>query len=82
MLFATGIDLQPGESPSSVQAQLEDSEHHLYSLLVESVLPLPNLPFSQIVVKLPDSITVDGDYQITLTFRGTISNKPLIRINR
>ena len=82
MLFATGIDLLPGESPSSVQVQLEDSNHHLYPLVVESVLPVPNLPFSQLVVKLPDSITVEGDHQLSLIFHGTTSNKPLIRIVR
>jgi hypothetical protein len=82
MLFATGVDLLPGESSSSVQVQLEDSEHHFYPLVVESVLPLPNLPFSQIVTKLPDSIAVEGDHQISITFHGTTSNKPLIRINR
>jgi hypothetical protein len=82
MLFATGIDLLPGEPSSSVQAQLEDSDHHLYPLVVESILPLPNLPFSQITVKLPDSITMEGDHQITLTFHGTTSNKPLIHIVR
>ena len=82
MLFATGIDLLPGESISSVQVQLEDRDHHLYPLVVESILPLPNLPFSQIVVKLPDSIAVEGDHQISLTFHGTTSNKPLMSIVR
>lgn len=82
MLFATGIDLQPGEPPSSVQAYLEDSDHHLYPLVVESILPLPNLPFSQITLKLPDFITMEGDHQISLTFHGTTSNKPLISIVR
>ena len=82
MLFATGIDLLPGESPSSVQVQLEDSAHHIYPLVVESILPLPNLPFSQIIVKLPDSISVEGNHQITVTFHGVSSNKPLINIVR
>jgi hypothetical protein len=82
MLFATGVDLLPGESPASVQVQLEDSQHHIYPLVVESILPLPNLPFSQIVAKLPDSISVEGDYQISITFHGTTSNKPLLSIHR
>jgi uncharacterized repeat protein (TIGR01451 family) len=83
MLFATGIDLLPGESASSVQVQLEDGEHHLYPLVVESVLPVPNLPsLTQLVVKLPDTIAVEGDFQLTLTFRGTTSNKPLVHITQ
>jgi hypothetical protein len=82
MFFATGIDLQPGESSSSVQVQIEDTEHHLYPLVVESILPVPDFPFSQIIAKLPDSITVEGDHQLSLTFRGATSNKPLISIVR
>jgi aldose sugar dehydrogenase len=82
VLFATGIDLLPGESPSSVQVQLEDSEHHLYPLVVEAILPVPNFPFSQITVKLPDSIAVEGDFLISLTFRGTTGNKPVVSIVR
>jgi aldose sugar dehydrogenase len=82
MLFATGIDLLPGEPPSSVQVQLEDSEHHLYPLIVEDIRKLPGFPFSQIIVKLPDSITLEGDHQISITFRGITSHKSLISIIR
>ena len=32
MLFATGIELLPGESPSAVVVQLEDSQNHIYPL--------------------------------------------------
>ena len=79
MFFATGIELLPGES---IQVQLEDTDHHLYPLFVEDIRPLPTLPFSQITVKLPDSISVEGDFQLSLTFHGVISNKPLISIIR
>jgi aldose sugar dehydrogenase len=79
MLFATGIDLLPGES---ITVQLEDTDHHIYPLFVEDIRKLPNLPFSQIIVKLPDSITLEGDHQLSLTFHGVTSNKPLITILR
>ena len=82
MLFATGIDLLPGESQSSITVQLEDSEHRLYPLVVEDIRKLPTFPFSQIVVKLPNSITVEGDHQISITFRGITSNKPPLRVVR
>ena len=82
MLFATGIDLLPGEPPSSVQVQLEDSDHHLYPLVVEDIRKLPTFPFSQITAKLPDTIAISGDFQLSLTFRGTTGNKPLISIVR
>jgi hypothetical protein len=79
MLFATGIDLLPGES---ISVQLEDSDHHLYPLVVEDISKLPTFPFSQITLKLPDTITIEGDFQISLTFHGVTSNKPLITIVR
>jgi hypothetical protein len=82
MLFATGIDLLPGETASSVQVQLEDSEHRIYPLLVEDIRKVPGFDFSQITVKLPDSITLEGDHQITLTLRGITGNKPLISLVR
>ena len=83
MLFATGIELQAGESPSSVVVQLEDSQNRIYPLVVEDIRKVPNLDWlSQIVVKLPDSIETEGDFRITLTFRGTTGNKPAIRIVR
>ncbi|HEX7332149.1 MAG TPA: PQQ-dependent sugar dehydrogenase [Pyrinomonadaceae bacterium] len=83
MLFATGIELLPGESTSAVVVQLEDSQNRIYPLVVEDIRKVPNLDWlSQIVVKLPDSIETEGDFRITLTFRGTTGNKPSIRIVR
>jgi uncharacterized repeat protein (TIGR01451 family) len=83
MVFATGIELLPGESPSVVQVQIEDNQNRIYSLLVEDVRKVPNFDsLSQIVVKLPDSIDSEGDFRISLTFRGTTGNKPLINIVR
>src|SRR6185369_15049733 len=79
MFFATGIDLIPGES---INVQLEDTDHHLYPLLVEDIRKLPTFPFSQITVKLPDSLTIEGDFQLSLTLHSVTSNKPLISIIR
>lgn len=79
IFFATGLNLLPGES---ITVQLEDTDHHLYPLVVEDIRPLPNFPFSQITVKLPDSISLEGDFQLSLTFHGITSNKPLLNIVR
>jgi len=77
MIFAIGIE------PSGVAVQLEDSHNHVYQLVVEDIRKVPNVDWlSQIVVKLPDSIDSDGDHSISLTFRGTTSNKPSISIIR
>jgi len=83
MLFATGIELTAGEGPSAVMVQAQDSQNRVYPLVVEDVRKVPNLDWlSQIVVRLPDSIDVEGDYQISITFRGTVGNKALISIVR
>jgi glucose/arabinose dehydrogenase len=79
VVFATSLDLQPGES---VTVQLEDSEHRIYPLVVEDIRKVPGFDFSQITVKLPDSIVLEGDHQIALTLRGITSNKPVISIIR
>ncbi len=80
MLFATGIELTPGEA---LVVQAQDSQNRVYPLVVEDVRKVPNLDWlSQIVVRLPDSIESDGDFQISITFRGTVGNKALISIVR
>ena len=82
-VFVTGIELSSTETPSSVLVQLEDNQNHIYPLVVEDLRKVPNLDWlSQIVVKLPDSIATEGDFRISITFRGTTGNKPVIRIVR
>ena len=83
MLFATGIELTPPESLSAVVVQLEDSQNRIYPLVVEDVRKVPNFDsLSQLVVRLPDSIESEGDFRISITFRGTTGNKPLISVVR
>lgn len=83
LLFVTGVELSPGESPSAVLVQLEDGANRIYPLVVEDVRRVPNLDgVSQIVVKLPDAIESEGEFRISVTFRGTTGNKPQIRIIR
>jgi hypothetical protein len=80
MLFATGIELAPRET---VAVQAQDSQTRVYPLVVEDVRKVPNLDWlSQIVVRLPDSIDVEGDFQISITCRGTVGNKAVISIVR
>jgi hypothetical protein len=82
-LFATGIELTPGEGPSDLTVQAQDSQNRVYPLVVEDVRKVPNFDWlSQIVVRLPDSIESDGDFQISITFRGTVGNKALISMVR
>jgi uncharacterized repeat protein (TIGR01451 family) len=83
MLFASGIDLVPGENSSAVVVQVEDSQHHVHQLVVEDIRKVPGFDsLSQIVVRLPDSIETEGDYLISLSFHGVTGNKALISIVR
>ena len=80
VLFASGIDLMPGES---VSVQIEDFLNRSYPLVVEDIRRVPNFDWlTQIVVKLPDAIEIEGDYRVSLTFRGTTGNKASITIVR
>jgi uncharacterized repeat protein (TIGR01451 family) len=79
MLFATGIELPSGE----LLIHAQDSQNRVYPLVVEDVRKVPNLDWlSQIVVRLPDSIDVEGDFHLSLTYRGTAGNKALVSIIR
>jgi len=82
MLFATGLEPTPGDSPLLVTVQLEDTQSRIYHLVAEDVRQVPNFDFSQIVVKLPDSIDTEGDFRVRLVYRSNISNKATIRIFR
>jgi len=79
MLFVTGIEILP--SLSSVQVQLQDNQSRVYPLSVEDVRQVPGFEtLAQIVVRLPDSIQADGDFNISVTFRGVTGNRPLVTI--
>jgi len=81
LLFATGIELLPDETASAIMVRLEDNQNRIYPLVVEDVRKVPNFDWlSQIVVKLPDSIDSEGDFHISITFRGVTGNKPVIGI--
>jgi uncharacterized repeat protein (TIGR01451 family) len=83
MLFTSGIDLLPNESSSAITVQIDDVLNRSYPLVVEDVRKVPNFDsLTQIVVRLPDSIELVGDYRISVTFRGTTSNKASINIVR
>ena len=81
MLFATGLELMPGESTSVVTAQAEDSAHQIYPLAVEYVGKVSNFDWlTQVNVKLPDGIVGGGDILVSISVRGSASNKVIIGI--
>lgn len=77
-LFATNLELKQG---LVITAQAVDPQQTVHQLQVEFVGGLPTFPgFTQIVVKLPDGITIAGDLQITITVRGKTSNVVLVGV--
>lgn len=73
-LFATDIELLPGEDASAVSAVIEDSQQRLMQVPVEFVGKVPNVDsFTQIVIRLPFPIIRDGT-RISISLRGASSN--------
>ena len=80
-LFATGLELMPGESISVVTAQAEDSAHLVYPLTVEYVGKVPKFDWlTQVNVRLPDGLAGAGDVLVSVSLRGAASNKVIIGI--
>jgi glucose/arabinose dehydrogenase len=81
MLFATDADLLPGENTFALIAQAEDSLLTIYPLTVEFVGKVPGFDaLTEIVVKLPASISGNRDLLVSITLHGRTSNKVRIRI--
>lgn len=79
ILLANNIDSFPGEDLSTLTVQME-GQGSLYNLEVESVRKVPNEGLTQVVVKLPQEITNYGDYRVSISLAGTVSNKAIVRI--
>lgn len=81
MLFATNMDLLPGEDSSAVTARAEDAAMNVFPLTVEFVGKVPGLDqFTQIVVKLPDNTPSNQPLFVSATLRGLTTNKVTIRM--
>ena len=81
MLFATGLELMPGENISVVTAQAEDSGHRIYPLTVEYVGKVPNFDwYTQVNVRLSDGLAGAGDVLVSVSVRGAVSNKVIVGI--
>ena len=81
MLFATNLELLPGETISAVTAQAETQGGAIHPLTVEFVGKVPGLnSVTQINVRLPDGLDAAGDVQVSISLRGVRSNKVLVSI--
>ena len=81
VLFATHVNLTPGENTSVVTAQAEDSQNRVFPLTVESVGKVPRFNWlTQVVVKLPDELADAGEVRVGINLRGVSSNKAPLRV--
>ena len=81
MLFGVNLDLQSGETPSSITVRATDARGQSYDLPVEQVVKFPNLSWlSSLVVRLPDDTSINGDLAITVSLRGAVSNTVRVAI--
>jgi hypothetical protein len=79
ILFVMNLQLAQGESAAAVIVNLTDANNQAYDVAAEDVRPVPNLPFSQVIFRLPDKLPT-GSCIITLKAHGLTSNIGTIRI--
>lgn len=72
-IFAANLSLLTGESPSSVMINLIGSNNQSYDIPAEQVRPLSNTPYTQIIFRLPDSLT-PGTSTLLIKAHGLASN--------
>jgi hypothetical protein len=77
-LFATNVQFTAG---LLVTATAVDTQMTNHVLQVEFVGPMADAPeLTQVVVRLPDGITIAQDLQVTITVRGKTSNVVLVGV--
>jgi hypothetical protein len=79
MLFAAGVELQPGETAAIVTAQAEDSQQRTFPLTIEYVGKLPEVNWlTQVNLRVPDEVSNLAGVMVSIRLRGVTSNKVLI----
>jgi hypothetical protein len=80
-LFALNLALIAGEDASAVTVSAEDDFGSVQMLQVESVSVVAADPtFSQIIVRLPESVGSSTELKLKVTLRGQTSNVGVIRL--
>jgi hypothetical protein len=79
MLFALNLSLDPSEPPSTVTVHLLDANSLSFDIAAEDVRQIPNLPFTQVVFRLPDNLLA-GRCTVNIQVHNQISNSATFRI--
>ena len=81
MLFAMNLQLQTGDTASSITADAEDATKTIYLMTVEHVDTVPDQPWaSSLVVRLPENLPAAGDVLVRIKYRGVESNRVRVGI--
>jgi len=71
----------PGDLVSSVFAEAEDSQHHVFPVVVEFVGKVPQYDsLTEIVIRLPDQVGTANALWLRIQYRGTVSNKVMFSL--
>jgi hypothetical protein len=79
ILFAKNLELNPGESPGAVFVRIVGLNTQFFDVPAESVIPIHNFEFTQVVIRLPNTVPV-GTRLVTIRAHGRISNAGTIRV--
>jgi hypothetical protein len=79
MVFVKNLQLMEGEPVYSVVVNLRDANNKNYDVLAESVRPVPNTDFVQVIFRLPNNLAV-GTCTVKVKAHGQITNAGTMRI--
>jgi hypothetical protein len=79
MVFVKNLQLMEGEPVYSVVVNLRDANNKTYDVLAESVRPVPNTDFVQVIFRLPNNLAV-GTCTVKVKAHGQITNAGTMRI--
>lgn len=81
-LFIWRLGLQPGEGASVLSAQAEDDQGVVHPVTVEYAGSTPGVTdVTQVIIKLPETVSAPANLWIRITLRGAMSNRALVRIS-
>jgi len=80
-LFGYNLEMKNGEDLSAITVQVEDSQHTVHVLPVETADEVPNFNWIKgVTVKLPDELQGAGNVFVKIGLRGTLSNQATLSI--
>jgi hypothetical protein len=81
VIFAKNLQLALPDAFNVVRIKIIDGNSQLYEVSAEDVRPVPNVEFTQIVFRLPDTVSI-GRCSIAVSVNGLISNQSQIQITK